>query len=56
MMAAVGSIYLNFAMWATAIIPAWLIIKEIGEALGDKKLARETHAVRDNPGQEQISA
>ncbi|KAJ5780311.1 Major facilitator superfamily domain general substrate transporter [Penicillium paradoxum] len=49
-MAAVGSVYLNFGMWAIAIYPAWLIVKEIGEAFGDKKVARETHGVHEAPG------
>ncbi|OQE12958.1 hypothetical protein PENFLA_c058G10132 [Penicillium flavigenum] len=46
-MAAVGSIYLNFGLWAIAIFPAWLIVKEVGEAFGDKKIARETPGLRE---------
>ncbi|KAL4869859.1 hypothetical protein BDV12DRAFT_208182 [Aspergillus spectabilis] len=41
-MASVGSIYLNFGLWAIALFPAWLVIKEIGVSLGDKKVERET--------------
>lgn len=44
-MAQVGDIYLNFGFWAAAIIPAWLVIKEIGVSLGDKKLEREAALV-----------
>ncbi|CAG8122002.1 unnamed protein product [Penicillium salamii] len=40
-MAAVGSIYLNFGLWAIAILPAWLVVKQIGGAFGDKKIERE---------------
>ncbi len=29
-MAQVGSIYLNFSLWAAAIIPAWLVLRHIG--------------------------
>ncbi|KAJ5554917.1 Major facilitator superfamily domain general substrate transporter [Penicillium sp. DV-2018c] len=45
-MAAVGSVYLNFGLWALATLPAWLIVKEIGVAFGDKKISRETGEVR----------
>jgi len=46
-MASVGDIYLNFGLWAVAILPAWLIVKEIGTVLGDKKLDRETRGLRE---------
>jgi hypothetical protein len=41
-MASVGGVYLNFALWALAIIPGWLVVKDIGTAIGDKKLERES--------------
>jgi hypothetical protein len=50
-MAAVGSVYLNFAMWAVAIPSAWFIVSQIG-LFGDKKLERETRALRDSSGNE----
>jgi hypothetical protein len=40
-MARTGSIYLNFALWAISLYPAWLVISKFGDSLGDKKLARE---------------
>jgi hypothetical protein len=40
-MARTGSIYLNFALWAISLYPAWLVISKFGVSLGDKKLARE---------------
>ncbi|KAL3482113.1 hypothetical protein BJX99DRAFT_268506 [Aspergillus californicus] len=40
-MASVGSIYLNFGLWAIALFPAWLVIKEIG-VLGDSEVERHT--------------
>ncbi|CDM31700.1 hypothetical protein DTO006G1_8945 [Penicillium roqueforti] len=51
-MAAVGSIYLNFGLWAIAIIPTWIIIKDIGTAFEDKKIARETPGLREAVDQE----
>lgn len=40
--ASVGGVYLNFALWALAIVPGWLVIKDIGTAIGDKKIERES--------------
>lgn len=51
-MAAVGSVYLNFALWAVAIPSAWIIISRIG-LFGDKKLEREAQALRDLSENEQ---
>jgi hypothetical protein len=51
-MARTGSIYLNFALWAVSLYPAWLVISKFGDALGDKKLAREEavqESVLDSP-------
>lgn len=46
-MAAVGSVYLNFVLWAIAIAPAWLLVKEVGDLFGDKKLERESRALQE---------
>ena len=46
-MAAVGSIYLNFGLWAIAILPAWLVVKQIGGVFGDKKIEREARGLRE---------
>lgn len=40
-MASVGSIYLNYGLWALSLVPAWLVIRQIGVSLGDRKVARE---------------
>ncbi|CEJ81236.1 Putative Major facilitator superfamily transporter [[Torrubiella] hemipterigena] len=32
-MAQVGGIYLNFSLWAVAIVPAWIVIRHIGSKL-----------------------
>ncbi|KAL2867370.1 DUF895 domain membrane protein [Aspergillus lucknowensis] len=45
-MASVGSVYMNFGLWAVALYPAWLVIREIGVS-GDQKVERETRAARD---------
>ena len=29
-MGQVGDVYLNFSLWAVSLVPAWLVIKEIG--------------------------
>lgn len=51
-MASVGNIYLNFGLWGIAILPAWLIIREVGHKFGDKKVDRETRALRDTSNNE----
>jgi hypothetical protein len=40
-MGTVGGVYLNFGLWAIALFPAWLVIKEIGVTKGDLKVSRE---------------
>ncbi|KAK1218813.1 hypothetical protein PQX77_018490 [Marasmius sp. AFHP31] len=40
--AEVGGIYLNFGLWALAVIPGWLVVRQIGTSLGDRKVERET--------------
>ncbi|KAI9685821.1 MAG: hypothetical protein M1822_004099 [Bathelium mastoideum] len=44
-MASVGDVYLNFGLWAVAIVPAWLVVRKIGSSLGDKKVEREVEAL-----------
>lgn len=46
-MAAVGNPYLNFGLWGVAIIPSWLIVRQVGHLFGDKKIDRETRALRN---------
>jgi len=43
----VGGVYLNFGLWGLALLPGWLIVKQIGVTLGDKKLEREGYASRE---------
>jgi hypothetical protein len=55
-MASVGSTYLNFALWTLALAPAWLVVRQIGVTLGDRKVEREgvalpeSAATRDTSG------
>jgi MFS family permease len=41
-MARTGSVYLNFGLWAIALVPGWFVIRQIGVTLGDRKIERET--------------
>jgi hypothetical protein len=55
-MARTGNIYLNFALWALSLYPAWLVISKFGDSLGDKKLTREEvvqESVLDSPDSNQ---
>jgi hypothetical protein len=48
-MGQVGGVYLNFAMWAVAVFPAWFVIREIGVTTGkiiDKKPEDEVSHVQ----------
>ncbi|PYH49361.1 DUF895 domain membrane protein [Aspergillus saccharolyticus JOP 1030-1] len=40
-MASVGGTYLNFGLWALSLLPAWLVVRQIGTTLGDRKRERE---------------
>jgi hypothetical protein len=40
-MASIGSTYLNFGLWAIALVPGWLVVRKIGVSIKDTKLARE---------------
>jgi len=49
-----GGVYLNFALWAVALVPGWLVVKEFGVTGGDKKVERE--ARREGERQASIAA
>lgn len=36
-MGEVGTVYLNFGLWALSIVPAWYVVKEIGVTIGRVK-------------------
>jgi hypothetical protein len=44
----VGGVYLNFGLWALALVPGWLVIRGIGVTLGDRKVERERGGARSN--------
>ncbi|RAK80177.1 DUF895 domain membrane protein [Aspergillus fijiensis CBS 313.89] len=46
-MASVGGTYLNFGLWAISVFPAWLVVRQIGTTLGDRKREREEEAAFD---------
>jgi hypothetical protein len=52
-MAAVGNVYINFALWAISLLPAWLVVREIGVTLGDAKIKREREQAQEE-SQERI--
>lgn len=40
--AEVGGVYLNFGLWGLALLPGWLVVRQIGVALeGGTKQKRE---------------
>ena len=43
----VGRVYQNFGLWGLALLPGWLVVRQIGVSLGDKKLGWEEEVVRD---------
>ena len=57
-MASVGGVYLNFGLWATSLIPAWLVISKIGVSLDGEKVqekqAAESPLPVDCPGEGKI--
>lgn len=46
-MAEVGGVYLNFGLWAVSLLPGWLVVRQIGHGLGDRKVHREANLVRE---------
>lgn len=40
--------YLNFGLWALALLPGWLVVRGIGVSLGDRKVEREKYGAREN--------
>ena len=50
-MGQVGCIYMNFGMWAIALVPGWLVISQFGLHSDDKKIDREKRRLEVNVGQ-----
>ncbi len=42
-----GGVYINFGLWGLALLPGWLVVKEIGVSFGDNKLQREGYLSRE---------
>lgn len=51
----IGGVYLNFGLWALALLPGWLVVRQIGVTLGDKKVERESQAIRESRVKEEDS-
>ncbi|KAH9889381.1 major facilitator superfamily domain-containing protein [Cubamyces lactineus] len=52
--AVVGGSALNFGLWGISLVPAWLIVKEIGGRLGDRREERE-RAVQEEKKESGVS-
>lgn len=48
--ARVGGGALNFGVWGVSVLPAWLVVREIGGRLGDRKEERERAAAAQADG------
>lgn len=55
-MGQVGCIYINFGLWALAIVPGWLVVRKFGLDSEDKKLDREKRRVVGGEGLSDIEA
>lgn len=53
-MGEVGNIYLNFGLWALAIVPSWLVIRQFGLHSDDKKVERERGRVGGEEGKPSV--
>jgi hypothetical protein len=47
-MGQVGCIYMNFGLWALALVPSWLVIRQFGLHSDDKKVDREKRRLDDD--------
>jgi hypothetical protein len=50
-MGQVGCIYMNFGLWALALVPGWLVIRQFGLDSDDKKVDREKRRLNVDAGQ-----
>lgn len=53
-MGSVGAVYINFGLWAVAIVPAWLLVRQFGtdrDYYGHEggPQAKQDDEVRDTP-------
>ena len=46
-MASVGGVYLNFGLWAVSLIPAWLVVGNIGIPSKNEGVIEDTE--QDSP-------
>lgn len=55
-MAEVGAVYINFALWAVAIFPAWLAIRQIGTSAAPSPEQYGSGDSKDGSGELQPSS
>jgi hypothetical protein len=53
-MGQVGCIYINFGLWAIALVPGWLVIRQFGLRSDDKKVDREKCRLNIDVGQDGV--
>ena len=44
-MGQIGTVYMNFGLWAISIIPAWFVIKKIGVTIGKVRDVKDVDRV-----------
>ena len=49
-MGQVGCIYMNFGLWALALVPSWLVIRQFCLHSDDKKVDRERSRLEGDEG------
>ncbi|KAK5705124.1 hypothetical protein LTR97_002239 [Elasticomyces elasticus] len=54
-MGEVGTIYLNFGLWAVSIIPAWFVVKEIGVTIGRVRDVKDVDTSSNEVGEQKVS-
>jgi hypothetical protein len=55
-MGQVGCIYMNFGLWALALVPSWLVIRQFGLHSVDKKVDREKRRLNADDGKTNSAA
>jgi hypothetical protein len=47
---------MNFGLWALALVPSWLVIRQFGLHSDDKKVDREKRRLDDDEGKANAAA
>ncbi|KAK5709790.1 hypothetical protein LTR17_019460 [Elasticomyces elasticus] len=54
-MGEVGTIYINFGLWALSIVPAWFVVREIGVTIGRVRDVKDADTSSNEVGEEKVS-